>query len=136
MRYAFESFTPLLRGKSVDWQTDNQAVPAVVQTGSRNPDLQGLAVKLFHASTSIGVDLAITWVPRDENNFADHISKHVDYDDWKTSAECFRILDNIWGPHTVDRFSTPNTGARVAKQWTLFPRTGMATQTGWFRQCI
>ena len=62
-------------------------------------------MKLFHASTSIRVDLAITWVPRDENDFADQISKHVDYDDWKTSAECFRIWDNMWGPHTVDRFA-------------------------------
>ena len=29
----------------------------------------------------------------------------LDYDDWSVTDEFFAFIDNIWGPHTVDRFA-------------------------------
>ena len=40
------------------------------------------------------------------NQKADMISKLVDTDDWQISSEFFRVIDNLWGPHTVDCFAT------------------------------
>lgn len=33
------------------------------------------------------------------------ISNIIDFEDWGVSKEFFRFMDELWGPHTVDRFS-------------------------------
>ena len=45
------------------------------------------------------------WVPREDNQVADYISRVVDYDDWMLNPVMFSELDTLWGPHTVDRFA-------------------------------
>ena len=35
----------------------------------------------------------------------DEISKRVDYDDYTINDDIFVVLDESWGPHTVDRFA-------------------------------
>ena len=30
----------------------------------------------------------------------------VDYEDWQTTEEFFHFVDQIWGPHTIDRFTS------------------------------
>ena len=44
------------------------------------------------------------WVPREQNELADYYSRMVDYDDWMLNPAIFSWLDNLWEPHTVDRF--------------------------------
>ena len=54
-------------------------------------------------------------------------SRIVDYDHWQVSPSVFSILDNTWGPHTVDRFASPSNaqlgrliasfGAQEQRQW-------------------
>ena len=46
------------------------------------------------------------WLPRTENERADKLSRIIDNDDWGVSDECFKIVDDLWGPHTVDRFAS------------------------------
>ena len=48
------------------------------------------------------------WVPRDENQLADFYSRIVDYDDYRLNPLVFAWLDGIWGPHTIDRFASPD----------------------------
>ena len=46
--------------------------------------------------------------PREENEFADYLSKLVDYDHWMLNSSVFKELDSRWGPHTtvrIDRFA-------------------------------
>ena len=45
------------------------------------------------------------WIPRDLNVLADDISKFVDFDDYTINDEVFFSLDELWGPHTWDRFA-------------------------------
>ena len=40
---------------------------------------------------------------------ADAISRIVDFYDWDVSFEFLRFVDNIWGPHSVDRFAHSHT---------------------------
>ena len=47
------------------------------------------------------------WIPRDENQIADQLSKFVDFDDWQISPGTFLLLNARWGPFTVDRFASP-----------------------------
>lgn len=45
-------------------------------------------------------------VPREGNVIADRLSRIVDHDDWQLSHDCFVVLDELLGPHTVDRFAS------------------------------
>ena len=46
------------------------------------------------------------WVPRNQNKYADELSRYTDHDDWSINDETFAYLDDIWGPFSIDRFAT------------------------------
>jgi len=48
----------------------------------------------------------VEWVPREENAFADDISKMLILEDSMLSRGFFHLMDVRWGPHTVDLFSS------------------------------
>ena len=50
--------------------------------------------------------MEVTWIPRESNKLADYLAGIYDGDDWKLSDFWFEWLDELWGPHTVDRFAT------------------------------
>ena len=53
---------------------------------------------------------------RNKNVLADRISKSVDYDDWGVSEDFFfQFIDNMWGPHEVDRFAIYHDCSDYAK---------------------
>ena len=52
------------------------------------------------------MQLCPQWIPRSENEQADILSKYVDKDDWKLHPNIFNYLNNLWGPHTVDRLAS------------------------------
>ena len=43
-----------------------------------------------------------------DNQVADYLSRIVDEDDWMVHPMIFHQLDELWGPHTVDRFANVN----------------------------
>ena len=45
------------------------------------------------------------WLPREEYELADFVSRIVDYDDWQVNPKLFHGLDGVWGPHSIDRFA-------------------------------
>ena len=102
---AIQSFGSTLFGKCVKLFTDNQGVPSVIQKGSMKADLQQLSIEIFDMCGRHNIDLHVQWIPRDLNQVADNLSREVDCDDWGISVDYFQYLDNLWGPHTVDRFA-------------------------------
>ena len=46
------------------------------------------------------------WIPRDLNIISDFASKNVEVDDFILPPDIFAALDILWGPHTIDRFSS------------------------------
>ena len=47
------------------------------------------------------------WIPRNENGLADYLSCIIDYDDWGLlNQEIFAHINELWGPHSVDRFAS------------------------------
>ena len=57
--------------------------------------------------------------PWELNIEADSLSRQVDYDDYMLNPDIFAALDILWGPHTVDRFSTFKTRQvpRFCSRW-------------------
>ncbi len=104
-----ESFLPNIQGKDVRHRTDNQNVVSILQVGSRNSELHEEAVALYQLCHQFGVRLQAEWIPREFNDEADQLSRQTDIDDYMLNPTYFAALDILWGPHTIDRFSSFRT---------------------------
>ena len=117
--FSLKSFAPLLQGRVVNWETDNQAVPSIVTKGSKKKHLQDLAVSVYFLCKKENIHLHLSWIPRDENTVADEMSRYVDYDDWRTTVAFFNHLNTRWGCFTIDRFAN-QSNAKIPRYNALF----------------
>jgi len=102
---SLKAFKDSLGAQTVVWYTDNQNVVRIVNIGSKVPALQQLALDVHRQCLIGGISIDMQWIPRDLNTCADDISKLVDYDDYAINDSVFYALDELWGPHTCDRFA-------------------------------
>ena len=71
--------------------------------------LQELVIDIFRLCIQHNIQLVPEWIPREENIFADEISRSIDVDDYMISPDIFAALDILWGPYTIDSFSSFKT---------------------------
>ena len=100
IRFSLCSFITVLASKTVNCRSDSKTAVKILTIGSSKPELYKIALTLDNKIT-----LLPEWVPRNLNTQADVVSKSVDFDDWRTSA-FFEYLNRLWGPHTIDRFTS------------------------------
>lgn len=94
-------------GRSVLFQTDNQGVANGIQKGtSRTEILYDLYMDIFWYCIGHDIDLRASWIPREENQLADDLSKMVDEHDWSLNPDLFMQLSIWWGPFDVDLFAS------------------------------
>ena len=96
-----EEFGPKLKNCRVCLFTDNQNVVRIVLYGSKK---QEETLAIFAIDVNNQIRLEPEWIPREENEFTDYLSRIADYDDWMLNPAVFQELDALWGPHTIDRF--------------------------------
>ena len=106
VRLVLESLVTKLANERVRWFTDNQNVCRVILCGSRKPNLHAEALAIFSISVANHIRIEPEWIPRANNHLADYLSRIVDYDDWYVDVSIFMRLEQLWGPHTVDRFAS------------------------------
>ena len=122
--YALDALKHIHKGRTILWYTDNWAASKIVRKGSPLPELQDMAEKIFNLCKEHRIILTVEWIPMELNEYADHLSKVVDHDDWQTSQVLFKYIDSLWGPHTIDRFaSSSNTKLRRFDSKYLCPNT-------------
>ena len=91
-------------------QVDAQNLLGINNRGSSKLAINKLARDLFWFGLVYAMTLSVEWVPREENNFADELSKLLIPDDWRLAPKFFKLLEARWGPHSVDLFaSSDNT---------------------------
>ena len=114
-----ESVTNQVKGCQVIHRTDNQAAVAILESGSRHPHLHDVATAIFQFCLQHSIQLSAEWIPRSENDRADYLSKLDDSDDWMLSPAIFCRINSLWGPHTIDRFASPenNQLPRFCSRW-------------------
>ena len=95
-----------LEGREVRHRTDNQSAERIMTVGSRNPDLHKEAILLYKICRKHNIRLSVEWVSRNQNETADALSRCDDPDDYKLDPSVFRAIDQLWGPHTYDRFAS------------------------------
>ena len=99
---SLEAVAQYLANHRVRWFTDNQNVVRIIQVGSRKQKLQAEALSIFKTAVKYNISLEPEWIPREENEVADYISRIIDHDDWGLGQAIFDAIDKLWGPHTVD----------------------------------
>ena len=62
--FSVQSFSPLLQGKTIFWETDNQAVPIIARKGSGKQHLQHMASNLYFLCKRHHITLDIAWISR------------------------------------------------------------------------
>ena len=128
IHFSLKAFDPYIRGRTVKFQVDNQATVNIVAKGSMRPACHQFAIEIFEFCRRSSVNLTLEWVPREENKTADAISRLpeiLDTDDWGITDSFFRLLDNRWGPFTLDCFANASN-AKCPKFFSLFLTPGTA----------
>ena len=64
-----------------------------------------MALDIYRLCLLTSVSIAMQCIPRDLNVIAENISNFVDLDDYSINDGVFYFLDELWGPHTCDRFA-------------------------------
>ena len=88
------------------WFSDSQSACKIIQVGSLRSDLHAIALEIFQFYANNGIELELQWIPRTEIQRADYISRIIDIDDWRISADCLMSLEESWGVHSVDCFAS------------------------------
>jgi hypothetical protein len=52
--------------------------------------------------------VCIPWIPTEHNTQAGYLNRIIDIDDWAIYTEFFQFIDELWDPHSVDRFASSN----------------------------
>jgi hypothetical protein len=109
VRYAVESFMPELANHIVQLYEDNQAVVAILMSGtSRSPELMRELRKLFDICGLRNITLRPEYIRSHLNVLADRLSGLRDHDDWKLNPKIFQEATTRWGTPEVDHFATAN----------------------------
>lgn len=113
---AVHTFGPHLRGKSVQIVTDNITAMAYInQMGGQSRDLNKIAKDIWVGANQFNMTLTATYLAGCLNVEADYLSRLSTRYEWTLHPKLFQYLDNLWGPHTVDRFA--NMGNHVLPKY-------------------
>lgn len=102
------SFNPaVLSDCTVVARGDARKVSTILQKGGSGRDhLQTVCLAIFALCLEHCLDLRPEWLPREENERADYLSKIRDVDDFGLSAAAFAQVTSAFGPFSVDRFAS------------------------------
>ena len=100
-----ESLKGLILDSRVDLLTDNMAVLSVWERqGGRDRSLNEITKRIFELVTTHNCDLHMQYVPS-ESNEADAPSRTLNYSDACLSENAWQLVEEKFGPHTVDLMS-------------------------------
>ena len=71
IKFALVAFEPHLSNLRVRCNTDNQNVVRIIQFGSTVKELQDIGLDIFLFTSRRQIQLAMNWIPRDQNSQAD-----------------------------------------------------------------
>ena len=117
--YSLKSFKSLIQGKVVKLYTDSKNASIIASKGSTSLRLQRHALEIFQFCAANNVSIEIEWVPRSLNEYADSLSRVIDFDNWSVSTDFFAYISSLFGPFTVDRFASPDS-AKCARFYSKF----------------
>ena len=82
------------------------AIAYLNHMGGQDWLLSTLAMTIFVECQDIGVHLKAKFLAGKNNAWVDRLSHQKSHFKWKLNPLIFRKLDQMWGPHKVDRFAS------------------------------
>lgn len=101
-----QSHANTLRNSYVRVYSDNKNVKSILLNGSRTAHVHDIALELNVFCDKNHIILCPEWIPREENQKSDYLSRCYDSGDWHIGQNIFLWLVHLWGPHPVDRFAS------------------------------
>ena len=103
---AFHGPTKELAHQNVMIFTDSlNAALSINKGSSRAPKCLKIRQEIFWFCLTEKIHLEATWIPREENEFADQLSKQKDEGDIMLNPRLFKSLEDRWGHFGVDLFA-------------------------------
>ena len=109
----------MYKGRFVVLQVDAANLLGIVNRGSPKLIVNELAWELFWFCLRHRITTSVKWVPREENAFANEISKMLNPEDSMLSRRFFGLLDKRWGPNIVNLFAS-GANNHCAKFYALY----------------
>ncbi|OGV83716.1 MAG: hypothetical protein A2340_12880 [Lentisphaerae bacterium RIFOXYB12_FULL_60_10] len=108
VRHALLSFHRHLQPhSSVRILSDNTTTVAYINKfGGRFATLDEEARIILQLASTRSWTLSAKHIPGLQNVIPDQLSRRLDRADWKLNSTLFQLAENLWGPHTIDRFAT------------------------------
>jgi hypothetical protein len=134
------SFKEDLQNKAVQILTDNITTAAyIMHLGGPSPGLSSMVTNLWTICYELNIELTARFLAGVDNQRADYLSRVQAQHEWKLHPAIFKILDQMWGPHTIDRFASmsnrclPTYNSRFWDPWSsgvdALAQNGRATTT-------
>jgi ribonuclease HI len=107
---ALKTFKEEFRGKNIQILSDNVTTVAYLNhMGGPYKDLTDLARVIWLECLQNRTNIVSRHLRGLLNTRADHLSRLIDKFEWRLHPRLFRMLDVMWGPHTIDRFASLTT---------------------------
>ena len=104
---AIVTFKDIIRNKSVQILTDNfSALTYINCGGGPSAQLTKLAKAIFFRTVQLNASLTASFLAGRRNNHADWLSRQNPAYEWELDTQMIKIIDDMWGPHQVDRFAS------------------------------
>ena len=113
------------RNKHILVYTDNMVSKWIINKHTTKAhDMFAIVTRLIQHCLKHNIHLTANHIPGIENTVADRGSRRTtDASDWQLNPTVFRVLDQLWGPHTVDWTATRlNTQLPRFCSWLYDPR--------------
>ena len=112
--YSLKSLKSLIQGKVVKLYTDSKNASIIASKGSTALGLQRHALEIFQFCAINNVSIEFEWFQRSLNEYADSLSKVIDFDDWGVSTDFFVYVSSLF-----DRCASPDS-AKCARFYFKF----------------
>lgn len=104
------SLREFLQHKTVQICSDNITTVAFINhMGGSTKDLDMVARHIHQQALDMNTKIIASYISGGQNWRADHLSRLNSTYEWKLHPNLFRLLDNYWGPHQIDRFASMMT---------------------------
>ena len=104
---AILAFKVKLKNQHVLIFSDNSTSIAYINNrGGPHSDLTQLAIKIWNEADRLGLSITCRHLAGIANVIADGLSRAPDRHNWMLHPNLFQMLEDLWGPHSIDRFAT------------------------------
>ena len=101
------AFKKVIQNKHVLILSDNiTAIAYIRNKGGPSPKLSKLAIAIWAEAEKLGLSITCRHLAGVSNITADRLSRSPDKHNWMLHPNLFALLDELWGPHSIDRFAT------------------------------